>query len=252
MPGLPRVDLITVRDLQTLRAAMLIHGQADGALGGSDCEAWQPGLFHQPVNSLSSLAYVVAGAWVATRRGADRAGRVAGAVFGGAVMSTGVGSLLYHGPQWPGSGVVHDAAIPSAVLFITVDDLALLRGWSIHRQLTTYAMVVATACLFVVVIPASSGPVVALSAMSAAAAEAVLARHRRQVSAPTALLLGGTLLAAGLAGLAGRTGSPLCRPHGLLQGHALWHALTAGALLQWDRMRRARTVRRSRPLSPGR
>lgn len=231
---------------------MLIDWQANVALGGSDCEAWRPGLFHQPVNSLSSLSYVVAGAWVATRRGDDRAGRVAGAVFGGAVISTGFGSLLYHGPQWSGSVVVHDAAILSAVLFITVDDLALLRGWRIHRQLTTYAMVVATACLLVVAKPASSGTVAALSAMSAAAAEAVLARHRRQVSAPTALLLGGTLLAAGLAGLAGRTRSPLCRPHGLLQGHALWHVLTAAALLQWDRIRRARTVWRSRPPNPSR
>jgi hypothetical protein len=176
---------------------------------------------------------------------------VAGAVFAGAVISTGVGSLLYHGPQWPGSAFVHDAAIPSAVLFITVDDLALLRGWTIRRQMTAYAMVVAAACLFVAVMPASSGTIVALSAMSAAAAEAVLARHRRHVSARVALVLTGTLLAAGLAGLAGRTGSPLCRPHSLLQGHALWHVLTAVALLQWDRVRRARTVGRSLPHSPG-
>jgi hypothetical protein len=55
---------------------------------------------------------------------------VAGAVFGGAVIGTGVGSLLYHRPQWPGSAFVHDAAIASAVLFVTVDDLALLRGGS--------------------------------------------------------------------------------------------------------------------------
>jgi hypothetical protein len=80
--------------------------------------------------------------------------------------------------------------------------------------------------------------------MSAAAAEAVLARHRRQVSARVVLVLAGTLVAAGLAGLAGRTGSPLCRPHSLLQGHALWHVLSAVALPQWDRVRRARTARR--------
>jgi hypothetical protein len=223
---------------------MLIHRQAALALGGSDCEEWRPGLLHQPVNSLSSLAYVVAGVWVATRPQTDRAGRVAGAVFAGAVIGTGVGSLLYHGPQWPGSAFVHDAAIPSAVLFITVDDVALLRGWTIRRQMTAYAMVVAAACLFVAVMPASSGMIVGLSAMSAAAAEAVLARHRRQVSARVVLVLAGTLVAAGLAGLAGRTGSPLCRPHSLLQGHALWHVLSAVALPQWDRVRRARTARR--------
>jgi hypothetical protein len=228
---------------------MLIHRQADlAALGGSDCETWQPGLLHQPVNSLSSLAYAAAGLWIATRPGTDRAGRVAGTVFGTAVISTGVGSLLYHGPQWPGSAFVHDAAIPSAVLFITVDDVALLRGWTIHRQMTAYAMVVAATCLLVGVMPASSGTIAATSAISAAAAEAMLARHRRQESPGLALL---TFLAAGLAGLAGRTGSPLCAPHSLLQGHALWHVLTAAALLQWDRVRRARTAGCSFPPSPG-
>ena len=221
---------------------MLIHRQAGLALGGGDCEEWRPGLLHQPVNSLASLAYVVAGVWVATRPATDRAGRVAGAVFGGAVIGTGVGSLLYHGPQWPGSAFVHDAAIASAVLFITVDDLALLRGWRIHRQMTAYAMAVAAAGLLVAVMPASSGTIVALSALSAAAVEAVPARRRREVPGRGALVLVGTLLAAGLAGLAGRTGSPLCRPHSLLQGHALWHLLTAAALLQWDRVRRARTA----------
>ncbi|WP_222721521.1 hypothetical protein [Actinomadura sp. HBU206391] len=231
---------------------MLIHRYAGSALGGSDCEEWQPGLLHQPVNSLSSLAYVAAGLWIATRWGTDRADRVTAVVFGAAVLSIGVGSLLYHGPQWPGSAVVHDATIPSAVLFITVNDLALLRGWGLHRQMTTYAMAVAAACLLAVVLPASSGTVVALSAVSAVAAEAMLVRRRRDHSARAALLLAGTLLAAALAGLAGRTGSPLCRPHSLLQGHALWHVLTAAALLQWHRLRAEGKAGRSRPLRPTR
>lgn len=230
---------------------MLMHRQAALALGGSDCEEWRPGLLHQPVNSLSSLAYTVAGVWVATRPATDRASQVAGSIFGGAVIGTGVGSLLYHGPQWPGSAFVHDAAIASAVLFIAVDDLALLRGWTIRRQMTAYGTVVAVACLFVAVIPASSGTVAALSAMSAVAVEVVLARHGQRVSTRMALVLAGILLAAGLAGLAGRAGSPLCRPRSLLQSHALWHALTAVALLQWDRVRRARTVGRSLSPSPG-
>jgi hypothetical protein len=223
---------------------MLARWQADLALGGSDCEEWRAGLLHQPVNSLSSLAYLVAGVWVVTRRGTDRTDRVAGAVFGGMVAGIGIGSLLYHGPQWPGSAVVHDAAIPSAVLFITVDGVARLWGWTIHRQLTVYAVVAGAACLLVVSMPVSSGTVTGLSAISAAVAEAVLVRHGYRVPARVALLLAGTLLAAGLAGLAGRTGSPLCRPHSPLQGHALWHLLTAAALLQWDRVRRARTNRR--------
>ena len=49
--------------------------------------------------------------------------------------------------------------------------------------------------------------------------------------------IAGPALAVGLAaqGL-GRTGGPWCRPDSLLQPHALWHVLTAGAL--WARSRR--------------
>jgi len=224
------------------------HASQSLALGGSDCEAWHTGILHQPVNSLSSLAYLVAGAWVATRPGSDRADRLRGAVYGAAVISNGIGSLLYHGPQWPGSALIHDAAIPAAVLFIAVDDLAVLRGWGIRSQLTAYVAVVGAACVLVAAAPTASGPVSALSATLAVAAEIALARRGGRVSAHPAIALAATVLAAGLAGLAGRTGSPLCRPHSLLQGHGLWHLLTAAALLQWDRVRHARTA--ARPVPP--
>ena len=233
---------------------MLNHAQADMAadlaLGGGDCEGLRPGLLHQPVNSLSSLAYVAAGVWIATRRRTGRADRMAAPVFGATVIGTGIGSLLYHGPQWPGSAILHDVAIPVTVLFVAVDDLALLRGWTVSRQLMTYATAVAAACLLLVVVPTAGSTVVALSAASALSAETALAR-RRQISVRAALLLGGTLLAAALTGLAGRTESPLCRPNSPLQGHALWHLLTAATFMQWNRLRRTRRIGTSRPPMPG-
>lgn len=39
-----------------------------------------------------------------------------------------------------------------------------------------------------------------------------------------------TLAAAGAVHATSRTGGPLCRPDSLLQGHALWHLLSAGAV----------------------
>jgi hypothetical protein len=214
---------------------------ADIALGAGDCEEWRPDwLLHQPVNALSSLAYAAAGAWIATRPGTDRASRVSGAVYAGAVISNAVGSFLYHGPGWPGSVFVHDAAIPAAVLFITADDVALLRGWTVRRQLTAYAAALGAACLVIAVAPASGVTVAWISGATAAAAEVALARHTHQVSARAALATAGILVGAVLAVLAGRTDSPLCRPHSPLQGHALWHVLTAVAMAQWDRVRRTR------------
>ena len=73
------------------------------ALGGSDCEALRDGVLGQPVNSLSSLAYVAAGAYVLRRGGPAAPALALGAV--------GAGSLLYHGPMLRGAEAAHDGSI---------------------------------------------------------------------------------------------------------------------------------------------
>jgi hypothetical protein len=82
------------------------------ALGGSDCEAVRDAVLAQPVNSVSSLAYVVAGAWVLRRGGP--------AVPAVALAAVGVGSLLYHGPMPPAAGIVHDGSIVALALAVAV------------------------------------------------------------------------------------------------------------------------------------
>src|SRR4029453_9662258 len=66
------------------------------ALGASDCEALRDGWLGQPVNTLSSVAYVVAGAYVLWRGGPR--------VPALALAAVGVGSVLYHRPMTPGAG----------------------------------------------------------------------------------------------------------------------------------------------------
>jgi hypothetical protein len=73
------------------------------ALGASDCEALRDGVLAQPVNSLSSLAYLAAGAYVLRRGGPAAPALALGAV--------GAGSVLYHGPMPPGAQAVHDGSI---------------------------------------------------------------------------------------------------------------------------------------------
>jgi hypothetical protein len=73
------------------------------ALGGSDCEALRDGWLGQPVNGLSSVAYVVAGAYVLWEDGPP------GPAV--ALVAVGVGSVLYHGPMPPGAELVHDGSI---------------------------------------------------------------------------------------------------------------------------------------------
>ena len=75
-------------------------------MGGADCELVGEGWLAQPVNAWSSLAYVVAAGFVASRR------RDALALLGAAALVlVGVGSVAYHGPQPGWAEGVHDASI---------------------------------------------------------------------------------------------------------------------------------------------
>jgi hypothetical protein len=80
------------------------------ALGGSDCEAIRDSVLGQPVNSMSSLAYVAAGA-IVLRRGAPVLPALA-------LVAVGVGSFLYHGPMPAGAEALHDGAIAALVLAV--------------------------------------------------------------------------------------------------------------------------------------
>ncbi|HYZ99326.1 MAG TPA: hypothetical protein VE575_11285 [Acidimicrobiales bacterium] len=142
------------------------------ALGASDCEALHDGWLGQPVNALSSVAYVVAGAYVLWR-GGPRASALALGLVG-----VGVGSVLYHGPMPPGAEVAHDGSIVALAVAVPL-------GW----------------------------------------------RRRPLRWPPTAVLVTGA--AAIAVNLLTRTGAPLCRPSSLLQGHAVWHVLTAAAIALW-------------------
>lgn len=81
------------------------------ALGASDCEHLGEGFLAQPVNALSSLAFVAAGLWILSR-----GNRRAPTAFGWVVVATGVGSFLFHGPQPSWARPAHDGtAIATAV-----------------------------------------------------------------------------------------------------------------------------------------
>jgi hypothetical protein len=87
------------------------------ALGASDCEMLRDGWLGQPVNTLSSVAYLLAGGYV-LRRGGPRLPALA-------LAAVGVGSVLYHGPMTPGATLAHDGSI--VVLAATIP-LAWRRG----------------------------------------------------------------------------------------------------------------------------
>jgi hypothetical protein len=115
------------------------------ALGASDCEALRDGWLAQPVNTLSSVAYVVAGAYV-LRRGGSRASALA-------LAAVGVGSVLYHGPMPPGAELVHDGSI--LVLAATVP-----LAWRRHslRWPPAVALIAGAAAIVVNVLTRTGAP----------------------------------------------------------------------------------------------
>jgi hypothetical protein len=85
-------------------------------LGLSDCERIGRGVLMQPVNAVTSLAYVAAATGMAVpvrrSRGAHRA---ALALYAASLAAAGVGSFAYHGPQPRWAGRVHDGSVVASL-----------------------------------------------------------------------------------------------------------------------------------------
>jgi len=81
------------------------------SLGASDCERVTAGLLAQPINALTSLGFAVAGGWLLARALRRPERRAEPIVFGVSVLATGIGSVLYHGPQPPYADTAHDLSI---------------------------------------------------------------------------------------------------------------------------------------------
>lgn len=78
-------------------------------VAASDCERIRPGLIGQPMNTLSSLAFVVAALPVWRRGGAWR-------WVAAALAFEGIGSVLYHGPGGKFAKFIHDIGLLALLL----------------------------------------------------------------------------------------------------------------------------------------
>ncbi len=196
-------------------------------LATSDCERSREGWISQPVNSVSSLAYVVAGGALArearTRPAAERFGAQA---LAGAVAAAGLGSVAYHGPGGTVSRWAHDATLVAAAGLLAQRDLAavLERHPPSRVAVVAVPMAAVAACT-----PRTSAPAQALTGALAVAA-GVVRRVRDDATAPGRgpdLTLGAVWAMGAFTHATGRTGGPLCRPDSPLQAHAVWHVLSA-------------------------
>lgn len=199
-------------------------------LGESDCETIGSGLFAQPVNALSSLAFSAVGVvimvWALSAKGHERIVRI---VFGVLMLLTGIGSVLFHGPQGSLSQFGHDITFLVTILFLAVLNVSESYGW--NRPLGWSVFVAGTLILGVSLLLSPAVTNVLMIVVVVMLVVADIAIHRRGRVRTSWYVASLVLTAVAVAMfLLGRTGGPLCDPDALFQGHALWHVLGAFAL----------------------
>ncbi len=201
-------------------------------LATSDCETCRDGWVSQPVNTISSLAYVVTGALLARdARALPPAERTATVALAGAVAAAGVGSVLYHGPGGRASRWAHDASLVAASGLLAQRDLAAVADRPPPGPVALAAVPVAATLACTPRTSAAAQAVTGAMAVGAAVARRVQEADAAPPSAPRAhSALGATWLLGAAAHVLGRSGGPLCRPDSPVQAHAAWHVLSAVGL----------------------
>lgn len=207
---------------------------AADVLANTDCEAYHGGVVAQPVNTITSLGFVVVGLGLVIRGLRRRRADHADLIYGTTLMAIGLGSAAFHGPQPRGAQMAHDIPIYAAIYYILLHNLHDL-GYLKRVDRTFFLGLAPIALLGSTPV---MGPVVGVVlAISAMASELLRFRSRPPNSDPRErdqeFAMASVMVVAGAAYFLGRTGSALCDPDSPLQLHGLWHLLSAAAFAMW-------------------
>ena len=177
----------------------------------ADCELIRDGLFGQPVNSITCVAFLVGGGVLLARPRLRWVGL--------ALIATGIGSFLFHGPMPPGSEWAHDVTLAWLIAVIA----GLGERW---ERWTSWPALVGIGVL-IAIAPVIADPMAV--AFTVAAVYFVLRRdHSFRTLAPLALIA-----TTAIVGRLGATGNLLCDPESLLQMHGIWHVGAAVGVTWW-------------------
>lgn len=183
-----------------------------------DCEAVVDALWGQPVNSLTSLAFVVGGILIIWLTSLTWVGI--------ASIATGVGSSLFHGPMPSYSGWVHDLTLAWLILVVA----GVGRSWERWSWIPGLVVIAGLSA-----IPGVADP---LAVTLAVLTVVLLLREDRSMSTVGPLAL---LAVVAVIGRLGATDGPLCDPDSVWQPHGLWHVGAATAVAWWAVVRRETT-----------
>jgi dihydroceramidase len=225
------------------------------------CEAISSGLIRQPINTWSNLAFVIVGGWVLLRltsqAGSESTlkrvstrfgwqtpisiGGFAGRIYGSVCIAIGLGSMVYHASlsfvgQW-----LDVMSMYLLGVFMVLYAAARLkrsvsfRGFSAPMTHTGavfavgYLIINLALGLLLIIWPEARRYVFGLLIVIALALEMILQRTRPTTAKPRRLIaaLGVYLIAQIIWTL--DLNHIVCDPTSLLQGHAVWHVLTAAS-----------------------
>ena len=200
------------------------------AIGETDCEAIGSGILAQPVNAVSSLAFSVFGLVIlfsmSRFKGPERVNRL---IIGILMIATGVGSVLFHGPQGAASHFLHDVTILLTMTAIVTMNVAGIKRWSEQRVWLILGGMAVVISVVLLIWPSSTN-VVAGVALVVLVVQDVALHRSRSIRTGWWIMAIVAMAVALLFFVVGRTGGPLCDSSSLFQGHALWHILSATAL----------------------
>lgn len=227
----------------------------DGYPGGPDeciamddcyCEAIGPGMAAQPSNAWSNAGFVAIGLFVLAdarrRAGAGRMARDPRAawLYGAVAIFLGIGSFAFHGSMRAWGGYIDVLSMHAFIAFVLAYDLDRVHRWSWGRFVTWFASLLAVFAILIAVVPPEHGKIlfagfVVLTLLVEAAVSYPALRPWSRVQLDprrmpwfwTGL---GLFVVANIVWNLSRTGGMWCDPESLLQGHALWHLLTAATV----------------------
>jgi len=205
-------------------------------IGASDCERLADDFLAQPVNALSSFAYVVVGALIIVVAWRRRRLDAPTVVFAVSLAAVGLGSVAFHGPQPPESRLLHDLPIVITLLFMVLQGVVLLRPGT--RWVPPFIAGSVIAALLSWVADDAASALSAVLAVALVVVETLVYRggHRRSSRRRQLFGYGAMAVVMAVAGsqwLLGRTDSPVCEPDSYVQPHGLWHVLSAVVFGLW-------------------
>lgn len=233
-------------------AAMWVMSR-DGYPGGPDecirlgdcyCEAIGPGIAAQPANSWSNLGFTAVGLLVLLDAGRRRMGtsRISvedryAVLYGAVGVFLGFGSFAFHGSLRAWGGYLDVISMHAFLAFMLAYDLARIHDRAWRWFLAWFSALLTAFSVLVLVLPPEHGKTLfAVLVGVTLLGEAAVSYPALRPWAPTRIDARrmpwfwaglGVFAAAFVVWNLSRTVGPWCDPASPIQGHALWHLLSA-------------------------